>query len=469
MAARHDITKSSNELYKAYKDLKDLFKDFKIDQQFDFSKVPADVREAIEMLVIRSRIDIGLNTEMGQFQVEGKNFFTDRWNRIDKVLRIAVQKVEAVNRLSTAIAAYRLELQRTNGNKEAALEYADQILTDTHGDYTAWAAPRAFNTNLGKVALQFRKFQLIQLSLMAKLVNESLTGKDKAVARKALLYTLGNTAIMTGVVGMPGYAAIAWALGALFGAGEDEPYNLEQTLREYIGNEELANMILRGAPTLGGVDLSGKIGMGNMLSVMPFTEIDKLDGQKTYEIIGTMLGGPLAGLTARAMDGAAYMANGDMWKGLEMIAPKGMGDLMKAIRVSGEGVTNRRGDVLLGPDDLGELDTFWRAIGLAPVKQTVRSAKQSAKYDLEQRFSDRTSRIKNDYVKAYKSKDTAKMAEARRAWAELQEARQRNGYKIQPLSNLVKAPFEQAKRERMTIGGIQYDTSSREYVRRLNQ
>jgi hypothetical protein len=468
MAARHDITKSSAELYRAYKDLKNLFKDFKVDRQFDFSKVPEDVREAIEQLVVRSRIDIGLNTEMGQFEVEGKNFFTDRWNKVDKVLRLAVQKVESVNRLSTAIAAYRLELQRTNGDKQAALDYADQILTDTHGDYTAWAAPRAFNTNIGKVALQFRKFQLIQLSLISKLINESLTGKDRAVARKALAYILGNTAIMTGVVGMPGYAAIAWALGALFG-DEDEPFNLEQTLREYIGDGDVANMILRGAPTLGGVDLSGKIGMGNMLSVMPFTEIDKLDGQKTYEIIGTLLGGPTGGLAARAADGAAYIANGDLWKGLEMMTPKGMGDLMKAIRVSGEGVTNRRGDVLLGPDDLGELDTFWRAIGLAPIKQTVRSAKQSAKYELEQKFESRSGRIKNDYVKAFKTRDMQKLAESRRAWMELQEARRRNGYKIQPLSNLIKAPMEQRKRERQTIGGVQFDKSSREYVRRLSE
>jgi hypothetical protein len=468
MAARHDVGRASGELYRAYKDLKDVIKSAKLfDQQFDFSQVPEDVRDAIQQLVVRSRIDIGLNTEMGQFTAEGHGFFTDRWNKVDKGLRLAVQKVEAINRLSTAMAAYRLEFERTN-NKKAALDYADQILTDTHGDYSAWAAPRAFNTNVGKVALQFRKFQLIQLSLLAKLVNESFTGKDRAVARKALAYVLTNTAVMTGVVGMPGFAAIAWAIGALFG-DDDEPYNIEMTLREYIGDETVANMILRGAPTLGGVDLSGKIGMGNMLSIMPFTQIDKLDGQKTYEIIGTLLGGPAGGLAARTADGMAYIANGDTWKGLEMMTPKGMGDLMKAIRISGEGVTNRRGDVLLGSEDIGELDTFWRGIGLAPIKQTVRSVKQSAKYELEQNFESRTSRIKSDYVKAYKSRDSQKMAEARRAWSELQEARRRNGYKTQPLSNLMKAPIEQAKRERMTKGGIQYDRGSRRYVESLEE
>jgi hypothetical protein len=466
MAARHDLGRSTAALYKAYTDLKEVMKSAKLfDQQFDFSKVPADVRDAIEELVVRSRIDIGLSTELGQFKIEGDGFFTDRWNKIDKGLRLTVQKVESVNRLSTAIAAYRLELERT-GSKEKALEYADQILTDTHGDYTAFAAPRAFNTNLGKIALQFRKFQLIQLSLMAKLLNEAFTGKDRAVARKALAYILANTGLMAGVVGMPGYAAISWALGALFG-DEDEPFNLEKTLRDYIGDETTANLILRGAPTIVGADLSGKIGMGNMLSVLPFTEIDKLDGAKTYEIIGTLLGGPAGGLLARSADAMGYIGNGDYWKGLETALPKGLADAMKAIRISGEGVTNRRGDVLLTPEETGDLDTFWRSIGIAPVKQTVRSFKQSAKVEMEQNFESRTASIKRDYVRAYGDRDLTKQADARRAWLELQEAKRRNGFKTQPLSDLLRTPSEKRERERMTAGGVQYDRGSRQFVERL--
>jgi hypothetical protein len=94
-------------------------------------------------------------------------------------MRLAIQKTEAINRLSTAMAAYRLELARTKGNKQAAIEYAAGILQDTHGDYTSMNAPRIFNSNFGKIALQFRKFQLVQIGFYVKLLNDIRDPKER--------------------------------------------------------------------------------------------------------------------------------------------------------------------------------------------------------------------------------------------------------------------------------------------------
>ena len=301
---------------------------------------------------------------------------------------------------------------------------------------------------------------------MAKLIKDAYTGKDRAVAIKALTYILGNTAVMAGIVGLPGMSAIAWILGQLLG-DDDEPYILEKELRDYIGDEDLANMITRGVPSVAGADLSGKIGMGNMLSVLPFTEIDKLNAQKTYEIIGTLVGGPAGGLVARAADGMGYIANGDTWKGLELLTPKGVGDAMKAYRIANEGVTNRRGDVLLPPEELGDLDTVWRAFGISPVKQTVRSAKQGFKVDYETQFAERSTEIKRDYTRAVAEGDNQAKEEARQEWKKLQEARKRNGFTVQPLSELLTAPREQRKRQRLTKEGVQFEKSSRQFVERL--
>jgi hypothetical protein len=41
------------------------------------------------------------------------------------------------------------------------------------------------------------------------------------------------------------------------------------------------------------------------------------------------------------------------------------------------------------------------------------------------------------------------------------------GLKRQPVSNLLKQPREQAKRERNTVGGLQYTSGNREMVERL--
>ena len=459
MAGRHDYTKAAAELAKAYGELGPLFKDVKLfDEQFDFSKVPADVRKAINELVNQGKIDIGLATEINEYKVEADNKLSKFAQRLNKGMRLAVQKVEATNRLSTAIAAYRLEFARTK-DADKATQYAADILTDTHGDYTAFNAPRAFNTQWGKVALQFRKFQLIQIAFYAKLIRDAFTNPaERAAAMKTLGYSLGHTAVFAGMMGLPGYAAISAILG--FFGDEDEPYDLTAEMRKALG-PEWANIIMRGAPTVVGMDLSGKIGAGNMLSIMPFSNADLSTNAGRAEALGTLMGGAAFGMTSRIIDGLGLIASGDYYKGVERVMPKGVSDALKAARQGAEGMTRRNGDVVLPDSEISALDTVFTALGVPAVEQAVTYERQNRMRDLTKNFNDRTTRIKNDYAKAVREKDTAAMAEARTAWTKLQQARQRNGLTPQPVSNLLKAPQEQKAREQRTVGGVQYREGQR--------
>jgi hypothetical protein len=459
MAGRHDYTKAAAELAKAYGELGPLFKDVKLfDEQFDFSKVPADVRKAINELVNQGKIDIGLATEINEYKVEADNKLSKFAQRLNKGMRLAVQKVEATNRLSTAIAAYRLEFARIK-DADKATQYAADILTDTHGDYTAFNAPRAFNTQWGKVALQFRKFQLIQIAFYAKLVRDAFTNPaERAAAMKTLAYSLSHTAVFAGMMGLPGYAAISAILG--FFGDEDEPYDLTAEMRKALG-PEWANIIMRGAPTVVGMDLSGKIGAGNMLSIMPFSNADLSTNAGRAEALGTLMGGAAFGMTSRIIDGLGLIASGDYYKGVERVMPKGVSDALKAARQGAEGMTRRNGDVILPDSEISSLDTVFTALGVPAVEQTVTYERQNRMRDLTKNFQDRTTRIKNDYAKAVREKDTAAMAEARTAWTKLQQARQRNGLTPQPVSSLLKAPQEQKAREQRTVGGVAYREGQR--------
>jgi hypothetical protein len=463
MAGEHSYAQANAELFKAYSELGPVMRSAKLLQQLDYSKVPQDVRAAINELVNRGRIDIGLETELGEFQVDGQSKLGAKWNQVDKGLRMAVQKGEAVNRLSTAIAAFRLA--RSKGkDAAAAIDYADRILLETHGDYSRYNAPRMFNHPVGKIALQFRKFQLIQISWYAKLIKEAYTDPaQRGAALRSLAFGVAHTGVLAGAMGLPGYAAAAWALGMIFG-DEDEPFDLTDSIRKMIGDDEVANVVLRGAPTLGGADWSGKIGAGNMLSVMPFSNADLTTRAGFYEAVGTLLGGASAGMVVRGVDGLGLMANGDYMKGAELLLPKGLGDVIKAYRLSTDGATRRNGDVILPADELSGLEAMWQAIGIPPAQMTAMYEKQERVRNTEQRFRDRTSRIKNDYTKAIRGGDSAAAAEAREAWNNLQQARVRAGLKRQPMSELIKAPREQAKRERDTKGGIQFSKANRGLV-----
>ena len=446
MAGRHDYNKVGTALWTAYSELGPLFKNTKLfGQQFDFTQVPDDVREAIDTLVKRGSIDIGLATEINEYKVEADGKLSQSAQRINKAMRLAIQKTEAINRLSTAMAAYRLELARTKGNKQAAIEYAAGILQDTHGDYTSMNAPRIFNSNFGKIALQFRKFQLVQIGFYVKLLNDIRDPKERKAALRTLGFSLAHTGIFAGAMGLPGYAAVA-ALAGFFLGDEDEPFDLTEWMRKELG-PEWSQLVMRGTPTLIGVDLSGKIGAGNMLSIAPFADLDLTTQAGVAQAIGTIAGGAAGGMTARMVDGLGLMANGDIYRGLEQTMPKGISDMLKAGRIAGEGLTRRNGDVILSAEDVSQVGQVFAAMGLpsAKVAETYQ-ARQSA-LDLEKNFTERSTKIKNQFAKAYREQDSEGMAKARESWKNLQEARRRNDLKPQPLSSLLRAPQEQRKRE----------------------
>ena len=459
LAGRHDYTKAGKALFDAYAELGPLFKDIKLfDQQFDFSKVPADVRAAITKLVNQGQIDIGLATEINEYKVDADSKLGKFAQRLNKSMRLAVQKVEATNRLSTAIAAYRLEFARTK-DAEKATQYAADILTDTHGDYTAMNAPRIFNSQWGKVALQFRKFQLIQIAFYAKLLRDAFTNPaERTVAMRTLAFSLGHTAVFAGMMGLPGYAAIAAILG--FFGDEDEPYDLTADMRQALG-PEWSDLIMRGAPTLVGVDLSGKIGAGNMLSIMPFSDADLSTTAGRAEAFGTLVGGASLGMVSRVADGMGLILSGDYYKGVERTMPKGVSDALKAGRQAAEGMTRRNGDVVLPADEVSAISAVLTGLGVPSVKETVVYERQNRMRDVTQNFQDRTTRIKNDYAKAVRENDGEAKQEAREAWQKLQRTRQENGLKPQPLSNLLKAPQEQREREKQTVGGVAYRQGQR--------
>jgi hypothetical protein len=472
LAGRHDYTKAGKALFDAYAELGPLFKDVKLfDQQFDFSKVPADVRAAITKLVNQGQIDIGLATEINEYKVDADSKLGKFAQRLNKSMRLAVQKVEATNRLSTAIAAYRLELARLKKDpkvknpEELATQYAADILTDTHGDYTAMNAPRIFNSQWGKVALQFRKFQLIQIAFYAKLLRDAFTNPaERAVAMRTLAFSLGHSAVFAGMMGLPGYAAVAFILKAF--SDEDEPYDLTADMRQALG-PEWSDLIMRGAPTLVGVDLSGKIGSGNMLSIMPFSDADLSTTAGRAEAFGTLVGGASLGMVSRVADGMGLILSGDYYKGIERTMPKGVSDALKAGRQAAEGMTRRNGDVVLPAEEISAISAILTGLGVPAVKETVTYERQNRMRDVTENFQERTTRVKNDYVRAVKDNDAAAKQSARDAWTKLQKARQENGLKLQPFSDLLKAPQEQAKRERMTIGGVQYTKGNRKLAEEI--
>ena len=468
LAGKHGYGKSWSALARAYRDLGPLIKDGAFTKG-DYDALPADVRAIVKDLAARGRIEITLEHDLGQWN---SNVDDKAYNRaftwVTKGLRSVNSRLEMLNRLATGIAAARLE---GVGNAKNATDYADRVIIGTHGDYNAFNAPRLMRTPLGRMATQFRKFQLIQITMYTKLVSDALKGAsptERAVARRVLAYNLGHMAVLGGAMGLPGFQLFSMVLGSIFG-DDDEPDDAEATLRRIMGNGPLTDALTRGVPNAFGVDLSGKVGSGNMLSLFPYADWD-IESRSGYQNLLAAAAGPfVGGLMPKWADAVGNAKQGDYYKALEKVLPGALGNAIKGTRFAVDGVTTTRGVQAMSADEITWVDGLFQAVGLPTSTITDRNFRSGAEYKASKFFDEKASQVKKDYIEAFQDNDTDAMAEARQEWLDMQATRKRLGLTVQPLSQLIKAPQERRKRERAAVGGVATDRETQGFVRQFTE
>jgi hypothetical protein len=460
---------AASEIFKAYQDVLPIVKGIDLKEHVDLSTAPADVREMLKTLVGRGRIDIGVEVETAGHRSEKGNIASATYNKVANTMRGAINRLETINRATAAIAAYRMEMA-VSGNKEKALEAADQAVHVTHGSYDGFNTPRIFGkSGLTRSIFQFRRFQVIQLSMLARMMNKAFVNgskEEKAVARKQLAFLVSHMMVLGGMKGMPFYVIGSFAFNLIKGlfGDSDDPEDFEAWLRSHGGV-----LLARGVPAWLGVDLSNKLGMGNVMSILPYTEVDLTSrGGIEKAALGAM--GPfVGGLLPKMADGVGLVARGDYYKGLEQMLPNGVSNAMKGIRFATEGITLRNGDVVVPPDEISFGQAIMQGLGLPTTGITERAYAQNEVRKMDKYYHDKESEIKYQYTKAHKAGDSSGLSQARQDWALLQQSKREQGIKANPLSDLIKAPMAQQKRERSVIGGVESKLGNRQMVRNITE
>lgn len=467
MAGRLGYFRSVRAIQQAYGDIRDLVKGLGVNEHVDFDKAPADVRAMLQTLVGMGKIDIGIDSD-----AKARSSDQGPMSKVMRKLQGVNTRIETINRATAAIAAYRAYLQKYGSDKTAAAaQYAADVVSNTHGSYDGFNTPRALSSDVGRVVGQFKRFQIIQLSMLGKLIHTAFKGasaEEKAVAKASLKYITSHMAVLGGALGVPFVSQLGNILVNIFG-DDDEPKDLEQKLRELIGNEAVADLVLRGVPAAAGLESLGKkLAMENVASILPFTDVNLADRDALTKVYVSLLG-PAAALSLKMADGLGMARKGEYYKGLELMLPNGVSNVMKAGRFATEGVTMRNGDSVLGPDGVSMVDAAFQAVGLPTSTITDRQRIQTVVAETDKFYEDRAAQVKLDYTRAFKKGDSGAMQDAREEWMQLQDARSRNGYTRQPLSTLFRAPMEQVKRERNTAGGVEFNKNNRRFVESLSQ
>lgn len=483
LSGRFGVNKAWGAAVQAYKDLFGAI--VRTDaHQLDITKLKLakDEISMLETLRKYGKLDLTITQDMGRY-IEGENFMDKAPGAGPLVRKLwaGPQYVELLNRTTSALAAYRLAKSAGKSYQEAT-DYAEEVVSNTHGDYASFNAPRFFTKNGAmRLITQFRKFQLIQITLLSKLfhgafwnVDTSGMGEEqkeqvayeKVIARRQFALLMGVHLAMTGAIGAP---LVAFLIGSLMGLDDDEePFDEDQRVRHFLqklGVEDkgVLDLLTTGAPSALGIDLSKKIGMGNAFDPLPFVDGLPKD-RSSYEKMVTYALGAAVGQGAMLVDAFSKMRAGDYWKGVEAAMPAGLKNAMKGYRIATDGVTSNAGDVLMTPDEVSFIDGFMQGVGLPTMTITDSQRRRGVVVEVEKYFSEQKKIIRHQYTNAVRDEDAEGRKAAIDEWRSLQQLERRLGLKPAPLADLMKAPAEQRRREVKKRGGVEYTAANRGLV-----
>lgn len=366
-------------------------------------------RAMLERIVQHGQIDITQNVDMG-LVADGMD---PKFLKAQKVFNWANQHVEVSNRLTTALASYRLARQRGMSHDDAT-DFAYKAVVDTQLDYSNANAAYWMKTGavpLGKLIFQFRKYQQGMLYLMAR--NAQLAFKGDKDALRTLGYLAAMQLAFAGAVGIPVVTAPLAAVGLFLGGGDDEKGDAETQLRNYLADlmgPDAARAFWKGLPTLLGLDVSKRVGMGELWDPLPYLRLTGRTGAEDMgQLLVQTLGAPF-GMVSRWWDSTKFFGRGDWAKGIERLMPKMLADPLKAARYADEGMTSRTGTQLIAPDKIDGWDIAFRAVGFSPVVESEHYEAKASKEKVSRAIKERRDAILAQYANARQQGKDARSA-----------------------------------------------------------
>lgn len=405
IASRFGVKRAASELGRAFNDTAAAMKASATDQKTwrfelnleEFSD--EDERAMLSALFNKGIIDVTIEHDLGSL-ASGQE--TTVFGKVMSLATLPAHHTEVVNRVMTALAAYRLARTPGMTGKAAstaeATSYAEGVVADTHLDYTPENAPRFMRTaslgGMGRIVFQFKKYMQGMIYLLGKLALDASRGDKEA--GKGLAYLMGSQLAVAGASGLPMAAPLGLILAAVakMWPDDDEP-EIEQLfwngVEDTVG-KKTAQLLRKGllAAVLN-TDISGRIGMGNILNPLAFADGNK-EGKDWVASAALTLLGPSASMVANWAE-ALSVAKDDPVKALQLAAPKVIGDPIRAMDRYNRGVTTRAGNELISPDEFGPLGLAMRAIGFESTDVTDMYDQRSAFMDAKTRRDEARQRL----------------------------------------------------------------------------
>ena len=341
-----------------------------------------DLKRLHERAIEMGAIQYSVGRDLADIRKAPSDQYSDFSHKMQTSLGLIFEGTERFNREVTLIAAYKLA--RNNGMNEAeAIDHALRFTSKIHTEAVPEAGARYLQAGFPKVALIFKRFAMAQIFNIYTLFNAAKNGMnpmEKKVARRQLIGIYGMNFALAGLQGVPLYGAVQ-VLANMLLADDDEPYDLDQEVREsfgMLGYKGPANLLF-------GIDIASRTGFNGMVWRDDPKRLAEV-GYTSY-FIEHFLGPTFSTGKMVLQDGPAMMANGQYERGLEKMLPSFLKNPLKAMRYATEGAKNPNGASLV--DDVSGYNQFMQIFGFTPQNVSEAYAKAGSMKQADKKLMDR--------------------------------------------------------------------------------
>ena len=257
---------------------------------------------------------------------------------------------EAFNRRITFLAAYQVAQETKQADP---YDFARKAVIETQGLYTKANRPNWARGSVGATIFTFKQFSIAYLEWFNRLPRQ-----QKLLAATIML-------LAAGAEGLPFADDIEdlWdTIGQSLGYNSNAKKSLRKLLKETFG-DTMGEILDTGLFTQSPVDMTGRLGMGNLLPGTAAFKPSETDKSRTM----MEFAGPIAGILQQFQKAVAKAQQGNitgMTGAIHELAPTAVRSVMQGIDMAQTGqYKDTRGRRV---SDVDAVDSFFKMLGLQP-------------------------------------------------------------------------------------------------------